>query len=204
MGTLESGQTAADMQAILARPPAAKAIARLSTVPKYNATMHTTCVATRIAGGAANNALPQTASANVNCRILPGHSREEIRRQLIQIFNDPKVSVRYVTDSGEVIGQASESKGFPLTELRPEVMRPLQKVVAQLWPGVPIIPVMETGASDGKYTSEAGLPTYGINGIAIDINDVRMHGKDERVVVDSYYRGVDFYYRYVTMLSGGR
>jgi acetylornithine deacetylase/succinyl-diaminopimelate desuccinylase-like protein len=201
---LETGPAAADMKAILQTPPNAKAIARLSAIPKYNATMRTTCVATRLAGGAANNALPQTATANINCRILPGHSREETRRQLIAIFHDPMVSVRYVTDAGEVVEKASESKGVPPTDLRPEVMQPLAKLVAQMWPGVPVIPVMETGASDGKYTSEAGLPTYGINGIAIGIDDVRAHGKDERVAVDSYYRGVEFYYRFVAMLSGGK
>ena len=201
---LESGQTATDMAAIVQDPPATEAIARLSLIPKYNATMRTTCVATRLSGGAANNALPQTAGANVNCRILPGHSQEEIRRQLIKIFDDPKVFVRYVSDTGEVMDTAEESKGIPPTTLQPEVMQPLQKVVAQMWPGVPVIPVMETGASDGKITSEAGLPTYGLNGIAIDINDVRAHGKDERVAVDSYYQGVEFYYRYVTALSGGK
>jgi acetylornithine deacetylase/succinyl-diaminopimelate desuccinylase-like protein len=83
-------------------------------------------------------------------------------------------------------------------------MQPLEKLVAQMWPGVPVVPVMETGASDGKITSQAGLPTYGINGIAIDIDDVRAHGKDERVPIDSYYQGVEFYYRYVIMLSGGK
>jgi acetylornithine deacetylase/succinyl-diaminopimelate desuccinylase-like protein len=201
---LESGQTATDMAAIVQDPPSTEAIARLSLIPKYNATMRTTCVATRLSGGAANNALPQTAGANVNCRILPGHSQEEIRRQLIKIFDDPKVVVRYVSDTGEVMDAAEESKGIPPTTLQPEVMQPLQKVVAQMWPGVPVIPVMETGASDGKITSEAGLPTYGLNGIAIDINDVRAHGKDERVAVDSYYQGVEFYYRYVTALSGGK
>jgi acetylornithine deacetylase/succinyl-diaminopimelate desuccinylase-like protein len=204
MSGLETGQSAADMKAILRTPPDAKAIARLSAIPKYNATMRTTCVATRLAGGAANNALPQTASANVNCRILPSHSREETRLQLIRIFNDPKVSVHYVTDAGEVLDKASDSKGVPPTDLRPEVMQPLEKLVAVMWPGVPVIPVMETGASDGKYTSEAGLPTYGINGIAIGIDDVRAHGKDERVGVDSYYRGVEFYYRFVVLLGGGR
>jgi acetylornithine deacetylase/succinyl-diaminopimelate desuccinylase-like protein len=201
---LETGPAAADMKAILQTPPNAKAIARLSAIPKYNATVRTTCVATRLAGGAANNALPQTATANVNCRILPGHSREETRLQLIAIVHDPKVSVRYVTDAGEVLEKASESKGVPPTDLQPEVMQPLTKLVAQMWPGVPVIPVMETGASDGKYTSEAGLPTYGINGIAIGIDDVRAHGKDERVAVDSYYRGVEFYYRVVAMLGGGK
>jgi acetylornithine deacetylase/succinyl-diaminopimelate desuccinylase-like protein len=204
LSKLESGQTATDMAAIVQDPPATEAIARLSLVPKYNATMRTTCVATRLSGGVANNALPQTAGANVNCRILPGHSQEEIRRQLVKIFDDPKVVVRYVSDTGEVMDTAEESKGIPPTTLQPEVMDPLQKVVAQMWPGVPVIPVMETGASDGKITSEAGLPTYGINGIAIDIDDVRMHGKDERVAVNSYYQGVEFYYRYVTALTGGK
>jgi acetylornithine deacetylase/succinyl-diaminopimelate desuccinylase-like protein len=201
---LESGGTAADMKGILEKPAATEALAHLSAIPKYNATIRTTCVATRLSGGHANNALPQTASANVNCRILPGHSREEIRQQLIQIFNDPKITVCYVTDAGEVKDTAPESKGVPPTELQPEVVQPLEKVVAQMWPGVPVVPVMEAGASDAKYTSEAGLPTYGINGIAIDIDDVRAHGKDERVAVDSYYHGVEFYYRYVKLLSGGK
>jgi acetylornithine deacetylase/succinyl-diaminopimelate desuccinylase-like protein len=203
MSELESGQIAADMKAILGNPPAADAIKRLSSIPKYNATLRTTCVATRLSGGVANNALPATAQAIVNCRILPGHSAEEIRGQLIQIFNDPAVSVRYITDAGEVMETAGESKAVPPTALQPEVMRPLEKLVPQMWPGAPVIPVMETGASDGKITTEAGLPTYGINGIAIDINDVREHGKDERLPVDSYYRGVEFYYRYIKMLSGG-
>jgi acetylornithine deacetylase/succinyl-diaminopimelate desuccinylase-like protein len=204
MSKLESGQTATDMAAILETPPAAEAVTRLSATPKYNSTLRTTCVATRLSGGAANNALPQTAQANVNCRILPGHSQEEIRQQLIQIVNDPKVTVRYVSDAGEVKENAGDSKAIPPTALQPEVMQPLEKLVAEMWPGVPVIPVMEAGASDGKITSQAGVPTYGINGIAIDIDDVRAHGKDERVPVDSYYQGVEFYYRYVMMLSGGK
>jgi acetylornithine deacetylase/succinyl-diaminopimelate desuccinylase-like protein len=204
MSALESGQTAADMKGILKNPPSPLAMKHLSEIPKYNATMRTTCVATRLSGGHANNALPQTATANVNCRILPSFSREEIRQQLIQIVHEPKVSVRYVNDTGEVRDTAPEAKGVPPTELQPEVMQPLAKLVAEMWPGVPVVPVMETGASDGKFTAGAGLPTYGINGIAIGIDDVRAHGKDERVGVDSYYRGVEFYYRYLRMLSGGK
>ena len=111
MSTLESGQTAADMKGILKTPPSLQAMKQLSLIPKYNATMRTTCVATRLSGGHANNALPQTASANVNCRILPSYSREEIRQQLIQIFHDPKVSVRYVNDTGEVRDTAPTAKG---------------------------------------------------------------------------------------------
>src|ERR1700722_15847760 len=204
MSTIVSGPTAADMKGILKTPPNAKAIAQLSAIPKYNATMRTTCVATRLAGGHANNALPQTATANVNCRILPSHTREETRLQLIQIFNDPKVTVRYVADNREVVDQAPDAKGLPPTELQPQVMQPLTKVVAEMWPGIPVVPVMETGASDAKYTSAAGLPTYGINGMAIDIDDDRAHGKDERLGVDSYYRGVEFYYRYVKLLGNGK
>ena len=203
MSTLESGQTSADMKGILQTPPDAGAIERLSAIPKYNATVRTTCVATRLSGGHANNALPQSAEAIVNCRILPGYSSEEIRQQLIHIFNQPKVSVHYLTNAGEAQDTASDVKAVPPTALQPEVMQPLEKLVAQMWPGIPVIPEMETGASDGKITSEAGLPTYGLNGIAIDINDVRAHGKDERVAVDSYYQGVEFYYRLVRMLSGG-
>jgi acetylornithine deacetylase/succinyl-diaminopimelate desuccinylase-like protein len=204
MSTLESGQTAADMKGILETPPSKQAIEHLSAVPKYNATIRTTCVATRLAAGHANNALPQSASAIVNCRILPSHSLEETRQQLIQIIQDPKVLVRYVTSTGELTDTAPEAKGLPPTDMQPEVMQPLDKVVSQMWPGVPVIPVMETGASDGKYTSSAGVPTYGINGIAIDIDDDRAHGKDERVGVDSYYRGVEFYDRYIRLLGGGK
>jgi acetylornithine deacetylase/succinyl-diaminopimelate desuccinylase-like protein len=204
MSTLEAGQTSADMKGILQNPPDAGAIERLSAIPKYNATMRTTCVATRLSGGHANNALPQSAEAIVNCRILPGYSGEEIRQQLIHIFNEPKVSVRYVTNAGELQDTASGVKAVPPTALQPEVMQPLEKLVARMWPGIPVIPEMEAGASDGKITSEAGLPTYGLNGIAIDINDVRAHGKDERVAVDSYYQGVEFYYRFAKILSGGK
>jgi acetylornithine deacetylase/succinyl-diaminopimelate desuccinylase-like protein len=204
MSTLESGQTSADMKGILQNPPDAGAIERLSAIPKYNALMRTTCVATRLSGGHANNALPQSAEAIVNCRILPGYSNEEIRQQLIHIFNEPKVSVGYVTNSGEVQDTAGDVKAVPPTALQPEVMQPLEKLVARMWPGIPVIPEMEAGASDGKITSEAGLPTYGLNGIAIDISDVRAHGKDERVAVDSYYQGVEFYYRLAKILSGGK
>ena len=148
--------------------------------------------------------LAASAEAIVNCRILPGYSREEIRQQLIHIFNEPKVSVRYVANNREVQDTAPDEKAVPPTALQPEVMQPLTKLVAGMWPGIPVVPEMEAGASDGKITSAAGLPTYGLNGIAIDIDDVRAHGKDERLGVDSYYHGVEFYYRYLRILSGGK
>ena len=203
MSTLESGQTASDMKAILATPPDQAAIKRLSQSPEYNSIMHTTCVATRLSGGHANNALPQTAQANVNCRILPGHSLEETRQDLIRIFNDPKITVRYVNDGGEVFETAPDRKALPPPTLNPEVMQPLEAIVAKMWPGIPVIPTMATGASDGVYTNAAGMPTYAISGIALETNDVRAHGKDERLPIDSYNKGVDFDYQFVKALSGG-
>jgi acetylornithine deacetylase/succinyl-diaminopimelate desuccinylase-like protein len=163
--------------------------------------MRTTCVATRLDAGHANNALPQRATANVNCRILPGHSREEIRELLVKILADPKITVRYVSNDGTVLDKAPEQTSLPPVVLRPEVMKPLEEVAASMWPGVPVVPSMSIGASDGVYTNAAGMPTYGISGIAIDTNDVRAHGKDERLRVESFYQGLDFYYRYLKVLT---
>jgi acetylornithine deacetylase/succinyl-diaminopimelate desuccinylase-like protein len=201
MATVETGQTAADMRAIVKSPPEQVAIRRLSANPIYNATMRTTCVATRLDAGHANNALPQRATANVNCRILPGHSREEIRQTLVKILADPKITARYVSNDGTVLDKAPEQTSLPPVVLRPEVMKPLEEVAASMWPGLPVVPSMSTGASDGVYTNAAGMPTYGISGIAIDTNDVRAHGKDERLRVESFYQGLDFYYRYLKVLT---
>src|SRR5271170_4879286 len=131
MSKVQTGQTAADMKAILQTPPDQAAIDRLSQDPSRNATLHTTCVATRLEAGHANNALPQMARANVNCRILPGHSREEIRRQLIAIFADPKVSVRYVNEDGEVFDTAPDAKALPPAALKPEVLQALTQVAGR-------------------------------------------------------------------------
>jgi acetylornithine deacetylase/succinyl-diaminopimelate desuccinylase-like protein len=199
---LESGQTRDDMNAILRTPPDAAAVGRLSQDPRYNALLRTTCVATRISGGHANNALPQLAQANVNCRILPGHSQEEIRQMLIAVINDTKVTVRYVSDGGDVADRAPETKAFPTVMPKPEILQPLERVAAEMWPGAPVIPDMETGASDSVHTIAAGIPSYGVSGVAIDQDDVRAHGKDERVRVTAYYDGVEFYYRYLKALAG--
>jgi acetylornithine deacetylase/succinyl-diaminopimelate desuccinylase-like protein len=201
---LETGQTAADMKAILRTPPDPAAVARLSAVSRYNSMMHTTCVATRLSGGHANNALPQRAQANVNCRILPGHSAEEIRQALVQVFADPKVVVRFVDNSYNVSDRAPEQKSFSPMMPREDVLKALERVADEMWPRAPVIPNMETGASDSIYTIAAGMPSYGVNGVAIDQDDIRAHGKDERVRVDAYYGGVDFYYRYLKILTGAR
>jgi len=204
MAKIESPERAADIHAVLKTPPDPAAIARLSIDPRYNSTMHTTCVATRFDAGHADNALPQKAQANVNCRILPGHSPESVRLQLVQVFNDSKLKVRYKDINGEFVDQAPDTKSFAPPPLRPDVLQPLEKIAAQMWPGAPVLPEMETGASDSKYTMQAGIPSYGVNGVAIDRDDIRAHGQDERVRVSSYYDGVEFFYRYLKALTSSR
>jgi acetylornithine deacetylase/succinyl-diaminopimelate desuccinylase-like protein len=201
MAKITPGQRGEDMKAILKDPPDQAAIERLSKDPIDHSKMRTTCVATRLDAGHANNALPQMAKANVNCRIAPGHSAEDIRMKLVEILSDPKVTVKYVGAIGEVTEHGTDRQSYAPPPLRQDVFQPLEKVVAAMWPGVPVIPTMSTGASDGVYTNAAGLPTYGISGIAIDRNDQRAHGKDERVGMESYYKGVDFYYRFLKALT---
>jgi acetylornithine deacetylase/succinyl-diaminopimelate desuccinylase-like protein len=189
------GQAGSDMKAILHDPPDAAALARLSAIPYYNSRMRTTCVATRLEGGHANNALPGMARANVNCRIMPGHSPDEIQARLGKVLENPKIVVTHAT------GLASSGVPNPPSPLRPDLMNALQKVSNEMWPGVPIVPVMDAGASDGAISRAAGLPTYGLPGLFMDVDDDRSHGRDERIRVASFYDGVDFYYRLVKALS---
>jgi len=189
-----TGQTADDMLAILNDPPDEAAAARLSQDPYFNATMRTTCVATRLDAGDANNALPQRATAIVNCRILPGHSREEVRKTLVRVVDDPKITVRWMDNSGNLHDMAPDAVALPPAPLRDDLMKPLEESVDKIWPGTPVVPTMATGASDGVYTNAAGMPTYGVGAVAIELGDDRAHGKDERIPVQSYFDGVDFYY----------
>jgi acetylornithine deacetylase/succinyl-diaminopimelate desuccinylase-like protein len=201
MAKIESGQTGADMHAILETPPDIKAIERLSQDAHWNSLMRTTCVATLLSGGHAPNALPGRAEANVNCRIFPGHSQEEIRLQLVKLFNDPKLTVRYRSDSGELADHGSDRKAMVPPPLRNDVMSSLRSVAAKLWPGAKIIPTLEAGASDSIYTMNAGIPSYGICGVAIERDDDRAHGRDERVRIDAYDTGVEFYYEFLKSLT---
>jgi acetylornithine deacetylase/succinyl-diaminopimelate desuccinylase-like protein len=195
------GEQAADMHALLGSPPDMAAVARLSADPEYASTMHTTCVATRIEGGHANNALPQRAQANVNCRILPGHSQEEVRRQLLGLLADPQLTVRYVADNGEITDTASERRALPPPPLRADVMKPLEALVAATWPGVKVVPTMSVGASDAIYTNAAGLPTYTFGGVTVDRDDIRAHGRDERLSVAAFYTWNRFFYRYLKAVT---
>ena len=197
MAAATSGQRAADMRAIARTPPGAQSLVRLSREPEFNSLMRTTCVATRLNAGHANNALPQRAEAVVNCRILPGHSKEEVRQELIRVLNDPSITVRYVADDGAVSDTAPDQRVLRPSPLLPQVLKPLERTVAAIWPGLPVVPFMNAGATDGIYTRAAGLPTYGVAGIAVDRDDVRAHGRDERVAVASFYKGNEFFYRYL-------
>ncbi len=202
--TVEAGRAAADLEAILKPRPSAAAIARLGARdPEWNSMMHTTCVATRLDAGLANNALPQRAQAIVNCRILPGYTLEQIRDQLIRVFADPKVAVRYIDDAGAVHEVAPRRRQLPPAKLDPTVMAAMDRVAARMWPGAPVIATMAAGASDDIYTMAAGMPSYGISGVAIETNDDRAHARDERLSAASFYRGVSFYYRLLKELSGG-
>jgi acetylornithine deacetylase/succinyl-diaminopimelate desuccinylase-like protein len=201
MATIESGQRAADMRGILQTPPDHQAIERLSHDPLDHSLQRTTCVATRLAGGHANNALPQRASATVNCRILPGHSPEEVRNVLSGVFADSRLTLQSINDEGQVKDRASDRRGFPPPPLSAEVMKPLDALVAQMWPGLKVVPAMSAGASDGVYTSAAGLPTFTVAGIALDKDNDRAHGRDENVGIESFYRGNEFFYRYIKALA---
>ena len=194
-------ERAALIHGVLAEPQDAKAVAEFVKTPTDNALLRTTCVATMLSGGHAPNALPAMATANVNCRILPGHSQEQVRQQLVALFGDPKLTVEYVADDGTVSATAPSRESLAPPPPLPEVFDPLREVTADMWPGIPVIPTMEAGASDSIYTMMAGLPSYGVSGVGVDFDDVRAHGRDERVRVESFYQGVEFYYLYLKELG---
>jgi acetylornithine deacetylase/succinyl-diaminopimelate desuccinylase-like protein len=198
---IETAQRAADIRAILHEPPDSQALARLSQEPLNHSITRTTCVATRLEAGHANNALPQRAQAVVNCRILPGHSPEEVRQRLVQVLANPAITVRYLASDGTRLDQAPAVRGFAPPPLLPEVLDPLDQRVAETWPGLRVIPSMSAGASDATHTSAAGLPTYTFSPLTLDPNDDRSHGRDERIGVASFYQANEFMYRYLKMLT---
>ena len=197
---MTTGQVATDLKAVAKQPPDLAAVQRLSAVPYYNSLLRTTCVATMLSGGHAPNALPQTARANVNCRIFPGEDPQEVRKSLEQVVNDPKVVVSIVAQRGPD-GKVTPVVPVPPSPLFPEVTQAMEKVLSAMWPGIPLVATMSTGATDGKYTRIAGIPTYGISCMFFDMNDNRAHGKDERVGVQDFYDGVDFNYKLLRELS---
>jgi acetylornithine deacetylase/succinyl-diaminopimelate desuccinylase-like protein len=191
---LENAETAADIRSVLSPTPDAAALARLSANPTYNAQLRTTCVATMLEGGHAYNALPQTARAVVNCRIMPGERPDDIKAELVRVLADDQIAV---TPMGEAVPSAP-------AVLDEELLATIEKTSAEFWPGVPIVPAMSAGATDGLFLRNAGIPTYGHSGLASDVDDVRAHGKDERVAVKSFFEGGEYLYRLVKRLAGGK
>lgn len=187
------GPMGAAMRRIVENPNDADAAETLSTEPGYNSRLRTTCVATLLNGGHASNALPQLAEANVNCRIFPTHDPDDVHRGLQALAAPFDVEV-------EPAGTATPSPPSPLTA---EVLEPIERITEQMWPGVKVLPVMSTGATDGLYLRNAGIPVYGVSGIFGDIDDVRAHGQDERILIRHFYEGQEFLYRLVKALSGG-
>lgn len=188
---VETGQLAADMRAIAAVPPDGRALARLSILPFYNARLRTTCVATRVEAGHANNALPQLARAVINCRILPGEATADVEATVRRLAGD---SVKVTVIATPVAS--------PPSPLPPVMLGDLEQLVATLWPGVPVAPVMEAGATDGLFVRRAGIPTYGISALAENPDDIRAHGKDERVEVQAFLKAAQFWYQMVKMFGG--
>ena len=195
MSSIETGQTAADMKAILREPPDAEAIARLSAAnPLNNSTFRTTCVATMLDAGHATNALPQHARATVNCRILPGESVAEVQQTLARVMADDKIRIT----------PTHEPTLSPPPPLSPEIIGPIERVSAQMWPGVPVVPTLLAGATDGRFTINAGIPTYGVSGMFRDPDGGGVHGLNERIRVRTLYEGHEFLYRLVKLYGGGR
>ncbi len=188
---LQEPKVAADFTAVAQTPPDPAAVTRLSQSPYYNALLRTTCVPTLLQGGHAPNALPQTARANVNCRMLPTDSIANVQATLQKVVADNRISVTVANQSGAA----------PPSPINPAIMHQLETLSSKLYGGIPVVPVMDTGASDGKFLRMAGIPTYGVPGVFEDINDVRAHGRDERIGVKEFYDGVDFYYLFIKSLG---
>ena len=189
---LIGGEIGEAMRRVAADPDDAGALAVLSRQPAYNARLRTTCVATQIEGGHAENALPQLARANVNCRLLPDHDPADVAKAL-QALVDP---------FGVTVEPKAEARPSPPSPLTDEVLGAITRITEEMWPGVPVLPTMSTGATDGLYLRNAGIPVYGVSGIFGDMGDIRAHGQDERIRIDHFHEGQEFLYRLVKALAG--
>jgi acetylornithine deacetylase/succinyl-diaminopimelate desuccinylase-like protein len=190
----EDKQIGADMLSVASGHPDPAAVGRLTVLPPYNAQLRTTCVATLLEAGDADNALPQKAQATINCRVLPGESIDEVQKTLVRVINDDQITIT----------PAWTHVKSPPSPLNPEILGAIKQVSAEFWPGVPVIPTMSTGATDGSFLRNVGIPVYGTSGLASDIDDVRAHGKDERVLIKSFYDGQEYLYRLVKLLASAK
>jgi acetylornithine deacetylase/succinyl-diaminopimelate desuccinylase-like protein len=187
---LAAGRLAEDLRAMTTEAPDGAALERLSAMPQYNAQLRTTCVATMLSGGHAENALPQSAKATVSCRVLPHDDVAEVEAALHTIAGD-KVRVSALT----------HTVASPASPLRDDVLKAVEDITQQLWPGVPVVPAMGTGATDSRFLRNAGIAMYGVSGLFVDPADYRAHGRDERVGVQRVYEAREFLYRLVKRLA---
>jgi acetylornithine deacetylase/succinyl-diaminopimelate desuccinylase-like protein len=192
MATIVGGEMGAAMTKMVADPSDTAAVAKVTDDPTFNGMLHTTCVATMLDAGHATNALPQRARANVNCRIYPGESADGVQEVLQKVVADPEVKVSTLETRGP------PSVVPPLTR---EIMGPIEKVSARFYPNVPVIPLLQPGATDGQFLSTSGIPTYGVNGLFMDPDLGFIHGLNERVRVQSLYDGRDFLYELVKIYA---
>ena len=191
LGELEQGPKGADMRAVARVPPDLAAADRLSESAYYNAQLRTTCVATLISGGHAENALPQRARATVQCRMLPGDSVQDVEKRLVQTLAD--ADIRVSLDAAPIVS--------PESTLTPALTDAIGAVAHSVWPAVPIVPTMDTGFSDDRQTRNAGIPSYDVSGVWIDVEENRMHGRDERIGVEVFDESVEFTYRLIKAMS---
>lgn len=188
---LQQGELASAMRGVLKTPPDPAAIEFLADIPTYNSRLRTTCVATRLEAGHADNALPQRARATVNCRVLPGESIDEMKNMLLTVIADDQVTMT----------QMAEAKLSPPSPLTPPILSAIENITESMWPGVPVIPTMSTGATDSLYLRNTGIPVYGVSGLFLDIDDMRAHGQNERISIKSYFEGQEFLYQLTKALS---
>jgi acetylornithine deacetylase/succinyl-diaminopimelate desuccinylase-like protein len=191
LAALEGGAAAADMHAVAQSPPDLAAAGRLSRNVRLNAQLHTTCVATLISGGHAENALPQRARATIQCRMLPGDSAANVEALLVSTLND--AAIRVTLDAPPIVSPES-----PPT---PVIMKKVGMLAASMWSNVPIIPTMATGFSDDRQTRNAGMASYDISGVWQDVDENRAHGRDERIGVQAFDESVEFTYRLIKEMS---
>jgi acetylornithine deacetylase/succinyl-diaminopimelate desuccinylase-like protein len=188
---LVDAETGAAMRALVANPRDRTAEAMVSRNPANNSRLRTTCVATMLSGGHAANALPQRAGANVNCRILPDDTPENVIATLERVINNPKVSIT----------QVAEVTPSPPSPLTPALFTAIEAVTEEMWPGVPVVPSMSTGATDGLYFRNAGIPVYGVSGLFYE--NANAHGMNETITTVAFYQGLEFLYRLARRLTGG-
>ena len=191
---LDPGAQSADMRAVGGTPPDLAAAERLSETVRLNAQLRTTCVATLISGGHAENALPQRAKATIQCRMMPGDSAEHVQAALVATLADP--SIKVTLDAPPIVS--------PESQPTPQIMRKASSVIHSMWPGVPIVPTMATGFSDGRQTRNASIPTYDLGGIWSDVDENRAHGRDERVGVREFDESIEYTYRLVKAMSSAK